>query len=191
MVEKNNDFDLFYLKSLCDNLVASNTSLVAANNKQTEQIGKLTEIAAGTKAILEGHSEKHREHSERVSDHDIRIRDVERVQDSCRAGTEISLIKKQMNRLIAFKDMILSKNNEDSSVIDVHAQRMKAAVESAMGNQIPWKILLWKMLPWLLLVFAFGIALATIIVTKSLSGEKVVIAPPDIGIPANLSSQKK
>lgn len=175
------DFDLRYLKGIYDDLSSS-------NRKQSDQIAKLYGLARETKALLEGYSDRQKEHGNRISDHEIRIRDVERVQASCKADIEITGIKKQLNRLVAFKDMILSKSNEDSQVIDVHAQRMKAAVESAMTQQVPWKILAWKALPWMIVVFAAGVVLATILATKMLSGEKVVLKAPGIEMSANSSS---
>jgi hypothetical protein len=85
----------------------------------------------------------------------------------------------------------MSKADENSQVIDVHAERMKAAVEAAMTQQVPWKVLLIKMLPWFLLIFITGIVLTTVFITQTMAGNA-----PDISIPAkvdfkaNLSSQE-
>jgi hypothetical protein len=84
--------------------------------------------------------------------------------------------------------MILSKTNEDSGVLDVHALRMKKAVDDAMLNQIPFKILILKMLPWMIIVFVIGIVLATVITTQMFYNDNIVVPNPQIEIKTNSSS---
>lgn len=184
MATKDKGFDAKYVKGIVDDL--SQTT-----REQGKILVELKGIAIETKTILEGQAEKARSHDRKLEEHDRRIRSVERRQDGCKADVEISAIKKQLNRFIAFKDMIMSRADQDSKVIDIHAARMKAAVEAQMVQQVPYKILLIKMLPWFIVIFITGIALTSIILFKSFSGNTSDLLPsvPKIDLNANLSSQ--
>ena len=181
MSKKSDEYDIRYLGTLYEDLSE-------VTKRQTITLQSLERIAIETQTFLEAQGEKVDDNKKTIKDHDVRIRSVERKQDLCNASDDISGIKKQLNRLIVFKDMILSKTNEDSGVLDIHALRMKKAVDDAMINQIPVKILLIKMLPWMILVFVVGIVLATIITTKMFYDDKIIVPNPPIEIKTNSSS---
>jgi hypothetical protein len=178
---KNDEYDIRYLGTLYEDLSE-------ANRRQEVTLKSLEKIAIETRTFLVSQGEKVEDNKTKIKEHDGRIRNVERKQDLCTAPNDISGIKKQLNRLIAFKDMILSKTNEDSGVLDVHALRMKKAVDDAMLNQIPFKILILKMLPWMIIVFVIGIVLATVITTQMFYNDNIVVPNPQIEIKTNSSS---
>jgi len=181
MSRKNDDLDIKYLGTLY-------ADLSSANKRQEETLRKLEIIARETKAFLESQSEKVNDNRNKLNDHDIRIRDIEKKQYGCNAQLEIGIIKRQLNRLVAFKDMIMSKTNEDSNVLDIHAERLQRAVDDAMIKQMPTKMFIIKMLPWMIIVFVIGIALATIITTKMFYNENIPIPNPSLDIKTNSSS---
>ena len=182
MANNHESFDVRYVKGIVSEL--SDTT-----KKQADTLNELKSIAIETKILLEVQSGKQRDHTRKLDDHSVRIRAVER--DSGKMDVEIGALRKGLNRLLAFKDMITSRADEDSKVIDVHATRMKAAVNAAMTQQLPYKVFFMKMLPWLIVVFACGIAIASIITFKALTGNADDISViPDVDLKTNLSSQR-
>lgn len=181
MPKKSDEYDMRYLETLYEDLSGVTKS-------QALTLKSLERIAIETQMFLEAQGEKVDDNKKTLKEHDTRIRSVERRQDLCTASDEIGVIKRQLNRLVAFKDMVLSRTNEDSGVLDVHAMRMKKAVDDAMVNQIPFKILIIKMLPWMIIIFVIGIVLATIITTKMFYNDSIVVPNPKIEIKTNSSS---
>lgn len=182
MKTKDETFDIRYVKSLIDDISE-------ANKNQSETLVRLEKIAVETNGLLKSHQRYIDENKSDIKEHDKRIRAVERKQDGCTAVPEVKEMKTHIQRLLSFKDMIMSKANEDSTVIDVHAERMKAAVEAAKLNLIPGKVWIIKTLPWMIIVFVVGIVLATIVTIKAVSDEKVSIPVPKIEV-TNSSSHE-
>lgn len=181
MPKKSDEYDMRYLGTLYEDLSE-------ATKNQAVTLKTLERIAIETQTFLEAQGEKVDDNRKTLKEHDTRIRNVERRQDLCTAPNDVSAIKKQLNRLVAFKDMILSRTNEDSGVLDVHAMRMRKAMDDAMVKQIPFKILIIKMLPWMVIVFVIGIVLATIITMKMFYNDSIVVPNPKIEIKTNSSS---
>lgn len=181
MPKKSDEYDMRYLETLYEDLSGVTKS-------QALTLKSLERIAIETQMLLEAQDEKVSDNKKMLKDHDTRIRSVERRQDLCTASDEIGIIKRQLNRLIAFKDMILSRTNEDSGVLDIHAMRMKKAMDDAMVNQIPFKFLILKMLPWMVIVFVIGIVLATIITMKMFYNDDIVVPNPQVEMKTNSSS---
>jgi len=67
-------------------------------------------------------------------------------------------------------------------MIDVHEQRMMHMSEIAMDRGGEFKAAMLKMLPWFIVVFVVGIALATIVVFQVVSGDDTKINVPQIEI---------
>lgn len=182
MFQNDDVFDVKYVKGLVD-------SLSSTSKKQADTLVSLEKIAVETKTLLKNQAEIQQRSLEKIDENSVRIRNVERFHDSCKASVEIKGIKRQLNRLVAFKDMILNRADENSQVIDVHAERMKAAVEAAMGKEVPMKAAIIKSVPVILIVFVTGIALATLLAFQVFTGTKVVSAQ-GIEIKTNVSSHE-
>lgn len=181
MPKKSDEYDMRYLETLYEDLSGVTKS-------QALTLKPLERIAIETQMFLEAQGEKVNDNKKTLKEHDIRIRNVERKQDLCTSSNDIGAIKKQLNRFVAFKDMILSRTNEDSDVLDIHAMRMRKAVDDAMIKQVPFKLLILKMLPWMVIVFVIGIVLATIITMKMFYNDDIVVPNPQVEMKTNSSS---
>lgn len=176
--------DIHYLRSLYDGLADS-------YNKQSDILRSLDKNVAKMGTTLNSFKGKNEEQDLRLNQHQDRIRQVERKQDSCDAGTHVENIWHHVKRFNAFKDMIVSKSNEDSSVIDLHAQRMQQAAEVVLSQHNSYRGMLIKMLPWFVVVFVFGVAMTTLVIFQAFSGEQVIDVSnlPRIESKTNSSSQ--
>jgi len=163
----NQNPDPVYLYNLYNDIADNMRSQAASLIKVERAIAEQT-------IIIRTYDQKHTEHDRRLERHDDRLRKVERRQDSCGADAQIRGMWHHIKKLSAFKDMIQSRANEDSNVIDLHALRMQ---EAATSDASAWRKTAFKWVPWLLVAFVTGIALATVLVVKVVSAETVL---PDL-----------
>ena len=168
-MEKNShsNFDMMYLRELFDDLSSSNKA-------QSKTLAKVSSDIGMINLSLKNISDKVEDQKKDIEKHDARIREVERGQDSCEAMSQIKGIWYHIKRLNAFKDMISSKAEEDTGVIDLHAHMMEKAADAARRSEAEGiRSGIIKYAPWFIVVFVVGVALATIVTMKFLSGEKL------------------
>ncbi|MDD5510961.1 MAG: hypothetical protein PHI12_09125 [Dehalococcoidales bacterium] len=165
--DESNDLDVQRLYRLYSDLSESNRALA----KSMVQVEKA--IAEQT-IIIKAFDTKHTEHDRRLERHEERIRVVERKQDTCGAESQIRGIWHHIKRLNAFKDMITDRSADDSKVIDIHAIRMQ---EMAAKDVAALRSTAFRWIPWLLVAFAMGIALATMLIVQTVRGDALIQLP--------------
>ena len=99
MIGQTDKFDVKYVKGLVDDLSAT-------SKKHGDILVELKGIAIETQTLIKGQAETQKAQGKKLDEQSVRLRAVERAHDSCKADTEIRGIKKQLNRFMAFKDMI-------------------------------------------------------------------------------------
>jgi hypothetical protein len=162
--DKDENFDLRYLMTLYEDL--------ANSNKEQAKILKKIEIDVGSINTAIGiYEDKFVEHTDKIKEVEIKTREVERRHDQCDAKTNIKQLWYHVRRLNSFKDMVKDRASEDSSVIDVHAEKMQHQAELDRRDLFGLKAFALKFLPWFILVFVIGISLATIVTMKALAGD--------------------
>ncbi|MBN2256687.1 MAG: hypothetical protein JW704_02535 [Anaerolineaceae bacterium] len=171
---KSEELDIKRLYDLYSDLSESNRALAKSMIQVERAIGEQT-------IIIKTYDRKHIEHDRRLERHEERIRTVERRQDTCGADAQIRGIWHHVKRLNAFKDMIMERSSDDSKVIDIHAMRIQ---EAASKDAVALRHAALRWVPWLVVAFVFGIALATLLIVKTVQGEAFVLPSPPI-------SQKK
>jgi hypothetical protein len=162
-------FDLAYLKNLYD-------SLANSNRAQAETLSDLSRHVGEMGVLLRAFDKKQTEQDKALGRHSDRIRAVELGHAQCSAKSEIKGIWHHVKRMNAFKDMIMDKSREDSQAIDLHALRMQEAIARDQAS-FSFKNTAIKWVPWLVVAFAMGVALATVFVVQTVSGQTLVPFP--------------
>jgi hypothetical protein len=163
-------FDIQYLKQLFDELNAS-------NREQAKLLASLTVSTAEVAVTLRNIEKRNSEQDISLKEHGIKIHELERRHDTCDAKNQIKGLWKHIERLNAYMDLQRQEDSRyDTGAIDAHAQKLQHAAEiSAMSSSgVSFRDAAVKMMPWMVLVFALGLTLATIIVIQLLTGVKVL-----------------
>lgn len=184
MTENRSNIDFMYLKDLY-------ASLAASYNEQSKILSSLNSNISAMNISISSLVKRSEEHDKRLDSHESRIRDVERKHDTCDASSQIRGVWHHIKRLNAFKDMISIKSQEDSQIIDLHAARMDyEAQKTKESNMIPYKGALVKMIPWFVVVFVFGISLASILMFQFFSGKEIMNINSAVVSPSGITDKK-
>lgn len=154
--------DVRFLRRLYEDLSAN-------SREQSQAMIKLEKSVSKMGAALESMDEKQNEQAERLGRYEDRIRKVERAQDSNDVSGQVRGLWYHVKRLNSFKDAVLDKSREDSKVFDISQADRSNGVAAAT-----FKASMIKMIPWFIVVFAFGIALATVITVQTFSGRQLI-----------------
>lgn len=157
--------DVSYMKRLYEDLSSSNKEQARALAEMGKSVGEMG-------IILKSMDEKQSEHSKKLERYEERIRKVERGQDSCEAAGQIRGIWHHIKRLNLFRDAILDRSREDSQMVNIQALE-----RSSSAAAVPFRDSAIRMLPWFIVVFAVGIALATIVAVQMFSGRQIIDIP--------------
>ena len=178
------DFSVEYVKNLVDDLKQVSRDQAKSMAKLTDEMATMREVVSGIGTSVDGIKKNNERVAKEVKEHEDRIRGVEIHEARCDYGRQIKGVWKNINRLNALMDLI--KQDEDNDIntgmIDVHEQRMMHMSEIAMDRGGEFKAAMLKMLPWFIVVFVVGIALATIVVFQVVSGDDTKINVPQIEI---------
>ena len=165
------NFDMQYLKQLFDEL---NLSF----KDQAKSLKDLEKSAAGMVITLSNIEKRNAEQDNTLKEHEGKIRELERKHDQCNAQGQLKGMWKHIERLNAYMDLQRKDDDKyDTGMIDAHAQRLQHAAEMAALTKkadVPFRDAALKMAPWLILTFAFGLVLATLVVIQVVTGQKVV-----------------
>lgn len=165
-------FDVQYLKSVTDSLQEEVRARGAVMTKMETHM-------ATTNLILEQLSKKNDEQDHLHKEHSRKIHSLEMDHAKCSAPVLVAQHQRELKKLNAFMDMAKMGTDIDTGRIDVHAQRMQHAAESAIMDSIPLKKHILKSWPIILLLCIFSIIVTTLILSNALTGNNTTI--PSVG----------
>lgn len=168
---KSSNFDIVYLREMFEGLSSEQRKATDDLRSNVDRMGVLLDVF----------SDRLKEHNDRIVKNSDDIRVLERKQNSCDASSQIKGIWYHIKRLNAFKDIVMDRSRDDSSIIDVHAMKMEKAAEEAAEKQKRKEIrsMVLRFAPWAIVVFVVGVVLATLIVVKAFSGDTLQIHGAD------------
>lgn len=172
--EKSGDSTFELLKGMLEeqsNMVKDINGTVQALNTSVQLMSK------DVKSILKKDDEQDR----RIEKNEERVRVVELAHKGCNAdvmikgmGREIGEMKNWKSTVDAAINLLRSNNDIDTGMVDVEKQRILHAAEIAIQDKMSWKVPFFKYLPWIVLIFALGMVLATIITIQVITGKDYI-----------------